>query len=645
MAVVSAKLQAASTRDLRHRVLTCLHKLSDRDTHSAAAADLESIAKTLSHDFIPSFLSSISATDASDKLPVRKQCLRLVSLLSEAHGNALSPYLSKLLSAVVRRLRDPHSAVRAACVDAIASISTHITKHPFTSIMKPLIDLLVTEQDQNSQIGVALCLTAAIDASPDPDPLYLRRLLPRLERLLKCESFRAKAALLALIGSVIGAGAASTSQTLKNLVPCLVEFIRCDDWAARKAAAEALVKLAMVEKEKLAEFKAMYLKTFEAKKFDKVKAVRETMTELVETWKEIPDVSDEISQSLEQENSSKEDASNGRYPAGSMASCTVTSEVLQMRKNSIRNDQSALPNGSVAINAQKRSGLDCGLKKPGPAMFRKLDCRKPSDGKIEIVTPHAHPKTVVYKNDIKDRDEPFLEKGEKVNRPTNPGMRRALINKSTDDRVLKLGGTGTGSRVFPYTDEDSKSTIVVRDITENNHRKEKESEDISKICKQLVDIEKRQSSLLDLLQNFIGSSQKGMHSLEARVQGLELALDEISYDLAVTTRRISNIDSEGTTCCKLPGAAFLNPKFWRRTGARHSTSCFSSSRGTPPTATICNIANSGANSETFNVENSRLRIQGSGGFIINPLAEIQRDLHGISGVSSDKISKNVQATI
>ena len=77
--------------------------------------------------------------------------------------------------------------------------------------------------------------------------------------------------MLMLIGSIIEAGAASNRQVLKNLVPCLVEFFGSEDWAARKAASEALVKLAEAEGDLLAELKSDCLKTFEAKKFDKVR--------------------------------------------------------------------------------------------------------------------------------------------------------------------------------------------------------------------------------------------------------------------------------------------------------------------------------------------------------------------------------------
>lgn len=266
-----AKNAASNNRDFKHRVLVCLNKLSDRDTHSAAATELESIAKTLNHESIPPFLSSISVTDASDKSPVRKQCVRLISTLSEAHGDVLSPYLSKLLSAVIRRLRDPDTAVRSACVAATGSIASHITKHPFTSVAKPLVDALVTEQDLNSQIGAALCLASVINSAPDPDTAYLRRLLPRIEKLLKNDSFKAKAALMAVVTSVISVGAASSPVIVRNLVKVMAEFVaKSEDWAVRKAAAEVLEKLAVVETDLLPEFKASCLKTFEAKKIDKV---------------------------------------------------------------------------------------------------------------------------------------------------------------------------------------------------------------------------------------------------------------------------------------------------------------------------------------------------------------------------------------
>lgn len=596
--------QATMTREFKHRVLTCLNKLSDRDTYSAASVELESIAKTLSHDSLSPFISSITTTDSSDKSPVRKQCVKLVSLLSESHGNLLSPHLSKLISSVIRRLRDNDSAVRSACVTAISSISCHITKPPFTSIVKPLIDALVTEQDLNSQIGAALCVAAAIDGAPDPDPVFLKRLLPRLEKLLRSESFKAKAALLTVFGSVIGTNGSLSQQIVRNFVKCFVEFVSSEDWAARKAAAEALVKLAVFERDVLPEYKASCLKTFEAKRHDKVKVVREAMTLMVEAWREIPD---EVPPLSESQSSSKEVPSNGRYSSGSKSTRAINSGPPQMSKISPLTDYS-----SPTI-AGKRNPPESSDRKTGPAMFRKLDRKKPPNRKIETATPLS-----VVSEDIKFRNEKLCNKdGEGINRFTKLETRRELFSRNSEGNTHNFDGSKACSSVLSC-DEVSESVAKVNIAVENHRDNHKESEDLLLIRKQLLQIENQQSSLFNLLQGFIGTSQNSMRSLESRVHGLELTLDEISLDLAVSAGRISGTRSAGTTCCKLPGAEFLYSKLWRRTEGQTSAS-----EAIRHNMTIMN---------RIKPENKRVRLQNGSGFIVNPLAEVHNNSQGISEI-------------
>ncbi|KAI5416892.1 hypothetical protein KIW84_041770 [Lathyrus oleraceus] len=295
----------SSSQTIKQKVFTCLTKLSDRDTHSLAASELVTIARSLDTTTVPVFLSCLYSTDASDKSPVRKQCVYLFGILSETHGNALSPYLSKIIANIIRRLRDTDTSVRSACVNSVSALACHVTKQPFLSFLKPLSEALFTEQEQNAQIGAALCLSSAIDGAPDPDSARLAKLLPKFQKLLKREVFKAKPALLTLIGSVIEAGGASGHVSLKNLVPCLVESLSNRDWAVRKAAAETLVVLANVERDFLSEFKSDCLKDFENRRFDKVKLVREVMIQMLESWKHIPDTSDEFSPPPKSQSSSK----------------------------------------------------------------------------------------------------------------------------------------------------------------------------------------------------------------------------------------------------------------------------------------------------------------------------------------------------
>lgn len=151
-------------------------------------------------------------------------------------------------------------------------MSLNITKPSFSVLSKPLIELILVEQNGNSQVGGAMCLAAAIDAAPNPEVEQLRKLLPRLGKAVRNEGFKAKAPVLGVIGSVVRVGGARSKGVLDWLVPCLVEFLCCDDWATRKAAAEVLGKVAVFDKDLATEYKRSCLATLETRRFDKVKS-------------------------------------------------------------------------------------------------------------------------------------------------------------------------------------------------------------------------------------------------------------------------------------------------------------------------------------------------------------------------------------
>ncbi|KAG4207598.1 hypothetical protein ERO13_A03G076200v2 [Gossypium hirsutum] len=587
------------------KVNTLLNKLGDRDTFSLAAAELDSIARNLDATSLPTFISCILAVDSSDKSGVRKQCVKLISVLAVSYPNSFPHFLPKILSSLLRRLRDPNSVVRSACVDAVSALSVNLTKCNFSSsFLKPLSDALFTEQEPNAQIGAALCLAAAIDGSPDPDPVRLGKMLTKLEKLVKVEGYKAKAAVLVVIGSVIGSGGASNlgDEMMKALVGCLIGVLSSHDWAARKGAAEALGRLAVVERDSLAELKAGCMKVFEARRFDKVKAAREVMSQMLEAWKQVPDVSEEASPPPRSQASSRENASDGCRPPG--AKISSNSDIAVKRPTSTK--RSTSPDGSFATPGRKRSPLK--------ATTQETNGKKPLDRRVDIASPLAATLPRARENGFQER------RNNENARSAKSEIRRSLFsNKNSDDKTHKISGSKSGSRVAPCQEEIPESTVMVSTASENLSSNHKDCEDLSLIRTQLVQIEKQQSSLLDLLQRFICSSQNGMNSLETRVHGLELALDEISYDLAVSTGRMST--SSRTTCCLLPAAGFLRSKFWRKTGMNtNGTSTFSTSSCTPSAAATHYRAYRNCN-ETF--ENHRLRLQGGGGFITNPLAEIQ----------------------
>nr|GMD19579.1 microtubule-associated protein TORTIFOLIA1-like [Ipomoea batatas] len=516
--------------DFKNRVITCLNRLSDRDTLAAATTELEAIARGLQNDGFAPFLTCLSSTDSSDKSPVRRHSVRLIG----------------------------------------------ITKPPFSSIVKPFVDSIFHEQDHNSQIGASLCLAAAIEATPDPDPAELRKLLPKLYKLVKNDCFKAKPSLLSLIGSIVSVGGAANRTVLNGLVSTLVEFLSSEDWAARKAAAETLGRLAVAERDLLAEFKSSCIASLDTRRFDKVKAVRETMNRALDWWKEVPGTSDEVSPQLQAKSSPKDYCSGGSSPTPSKSPSETGSETPQQKRSFSRSKSLASTSSySSTITTQKNSPptkkfvrVKSNGRSSEPSVTKscKVDTRRSSELKTEVPEKQTSLLELAC-DDNESRDLSVSDSTES----------KSCKNMASGEKQFKFGNSRFGARIVPvYETETCSLNVPAANAVEDAIESKEEYEDMFLIYKQLRQIESQQSSLMDLLERFIGSSQNGMNSLEKRVNGLEKVLDEMQQCLGFSGRRIPTTDYTGNTCCMLPRAEFFSPKFWRKQeGQSYNTTSFS----------------------------------------------------------------------
>lgn len=164
------------------------------------------------------------------------------------------------------------------------------------------------------------------------------------------------------------------------------------------------------------------------------------------------------------------------------------------------------PDSSYANTAWKRSPLKSSEKKANSAMFRKLDKKKPVNWNIEIAVPNGASEIGVLEDDHKERDVNVQDKRvDEKPKLSKPETKRALFYKNSDEKGHRFGGFRSGSRVVPCQEESKDSTVVVSNATPDIHKNHPECEDLSLIRNQLVQIEKQQSSLLDLLQVFFHS--------------------------------------------------------------------------------------------------------------------------------------------
>nr|GFA59152.1 hypothetical protein [Tanacetum cinerariifolium] len=138
-----------------------------------------------------------------------------------------------------------------------------VKEFEFVTVVGKLVEVVGCENDANSRIGGAMCLSAAIDEIKvygENEKVYLVKVLSKVMKMLRSEGGKGK-----------GKGA--------------------------KGAVGALGKLVTGEigKGSLVEFKAGCVLALENKRFDKVKVVRESMNQTLELWREIPGSSDEVS--------------------------------------------------------------------------------------------------------------------------------------------------------------------------------------------------------------------------------------------------------------------------------------------------------------------------------------------------------------
>lgn len=452
--------------------------------------------------------------------------------------------------------------MRAALVETIRSVAKSNYPKSNLPLLKTLYESLTHEQDVNAQIASALCLVAVVEeTNSDPEMRgWIRKVLPKLVTLVKSNAFKGKSALVELIGIATAQDRVLNESLVELVVNCLVGLLKSEDWKVRKASSEALGKIGVSQPDYLGRYKDECMLVFEARRFDKVKIVRESMNSMIEVWKHIPGVwtkETELPKADAHTNSSHEE-----------------------KKNKLSVCRLPLANATQTVKVKRKS-----LERRS---LPSLSCKNiiNSGRKAEKEVSNATPVSAVP---------------EEKNARTMGESRRLQFENKLDIK--------SSSRVVPCLDTEC-SNVTNADIVKVEINQEQKDNDLSVIRNQLLKIEKQQSGLFDLVQKLMGSSQSGINTLQTRVQSIELTLDEISRDLAVSARPLL-IDEPAQKCFHLPGVEYLSPKYWRRsTGDSYTLSA------NPETSDMRRLA------EQRGEQIYQQRARTHSNFVVNPLAEI-----------------------
>ncbi|KAF8389491.1 hypothetical protein HHK36_026186 [Tetracentron sinense] len=578
--------------ELKHRVVLALNKLADRDTYQIGVEELEKTAEGLTPEGVAPFLSCIIETDSEQKSAVRKECIRIMGTLARFHEGLLGPHLGKMITSIVKRLKDPDSVVRDACVETVGVLASKLRNRGgesdgvFVVLVKPLFEAL-GEQNRQVQSGSALCLARVIDNTNDPPVSVLLRMLTRIVKLLKNPHFMAKPAVIELIRSVIQAGGAPTHSALSAAVTSIQEALKSSDWTTRKAASVALREIVASCGSLLGSFKASCIHSLESCRFDKVKPVRDSVLQALQYWRSLsgPD-SPEPS---EAGSSTKENFCGGDY-----------------------SDRTSISDGGWKDVDLKRIGT-VSMKKRVPLTVRKT-CQnhvenpqhsKAKDWHIEIAVPKTHAISLVDAHNEESEGSCVTKTIERMNANARDvqdiGFKYAPMDDEQDCSSMSTLVTGNFESKHVTIAHDSLQEGGLMKPMEMNQRSAAEeigSEEIysermrerksldstvteltsrsvngcclqtanemSFIRRQLLDIENKQSNLMDLLQVLMGSTMESLSMLQSKVLGLEHAVDKIAQDL-VHGGNYSNIASskllkKNQSVCSSPRLSTCSPR-------------------------------------------------------------------------------------
>ncbi|EEF34566.1 Microtubule-associated protein TORTIFOLIA1, putative [Ricinus communis] len=545
--------------ELKQKVVNALNKLADRDTCQIGADELEKTAQSLSPDGILPFLSCILDTDKEQKSSVRKECVRLMGVLVHFHNNLMGPHVGKMVATIVKRLRDPDSIVRDACVETMGVLASKLSTSlhhgdesggVFVLLVKPLFEAL-GEQNKQMQFGSALCLARVIDNTHDPPVPILQRMLTRTIKLLKNPHFMAKPAVIELNRSVIQAGGAPSHSVLSAAMTSIQEALKNSDWTTRKAASAALAEIASCGGSWLGLFKPSCIRSLESCRFDKVKPVRDTVLHALQYWKSLP--GSDTPEPSETGSSIKEIFCRGDYSDLTSTSDSARKEVT--------------PKKAVTDLAKRRIPLS--VKK---TCQNYLDSQhhKADDWQIEIAVPKSHNVSLADLRNEESEGSSITKTLERINSDTASTLYNGCEYVPVDDKqdcssvsnlvadnfetkfvtvsheegdMSKLKERNQCLAAQGINNEEQTYSAQIRDrrsldstVTETSFQPShgccsQMANEMACVQKQLLEIENKQSNLMEMLQVFSSGIMDNLSILRSKVSVLEHEVDRIAQAL------------------------------------------------------------------------------------------------------------------
>ncbi|EHA8588606.1 microtubule-associated protein TORTIFOLIA1 [Cocos nucifera] len=381
--------------------------------------------------------------------------------------------------------------------------------------------------------------------------------------------------IICLLGHEVGA---ISPQNMQQVLQSVRECLENNDWATRKAAADTLSVLASSSSHLIADGASPTIVALEACRFDKVKPVRDSMMEALLSWKKITGKgedgnSEDLKDGKNCESADTEEKSENKR---SNSSSRRPESVKDSSAGSSPTDHDSVSKGKGTSIPEKTAVL---LKKRAPTLtdkelnpefFLKLESRSSDDLPVEVVVPrrchqssHSQGEEEPELSDSDSRgnsnhDGLACRESNDTHGCANPNYQNAEKRSGAYDRPQHSDDFArdrwTEQRGFRAKDSKARA-FDVDDRTEVSQKDPSVRMNIARgdgqaegsfmnnkgnwlaIQRQLSQLERQQTNLMNMLQDFMGGSHDSMVTLENRVRGLERVVEEMARDLAISSGR------------------------------------------------------------------------------------------------------------
>ncbi|KAK9699565.1 hypothetical protein RND81_08G181600 [Saponaria officinalis] len=517
----------------------------------------------------------------------------MMGVLAKIHGVLIGPHLGKMVASIVKRLKDPDSVVRDICVQTMGVLASEFGNgqdgggDAFVLLVKPLFEAL-GEQNKQIQTGASMCLARVIDNIIDPPVSILQKMLARTMKLLKNPHFMAKPAILELNQSLIQAGGALSHSALFTAICSIQDTLKDSDWTTRKAAALVLGEIGSSGGPFLAPFKESCIQALESCRFDKLKPVRDTVSHALHQWRNIEgqDMADHLDIVSSVKDNLYEDDCSDLVSASSTMWKDVGSRESKTNVTKKRTPVSTRigsPNFADTCNRSSNGEwqIDVAVSKAHTSIPRE-ESENSSGTKTQetvVVDVMSMQDTGNEYGVIDDTQDYSSASNHVSDNFTNKFMAAVhhrsygndLVKSSEGNKLFKGETNAVKIQSYMPNIKDRRSLDSTITEVEECHPARVSSlqteGEISSIRKQLLQIEKKQSSLMDLLQGFVSTTTESLFAIQMKVSSLEHAVERISHGLS-------------------HGANFTDPANIRYAGKSQSISASSISRNSTPRPSV-----------------------------------------------------------